>query len=47
MKEAYIFSDGANELTAPLGTNQFTLNKVIGTFLSVPDSNREHYEIAI
>jgi hypothetical protein len=22
MKEAYIFSDGANKFTAPLGTNQ-------------------------
>ncbi len=47
MKEAYTFSDKANEFSTPLGTNQCSLNKVIGTFLSVPDSNREYYEIAI
>ena len=36
MKEAYIFSDRANKFAAPLGTNQCSLNKVIGTFLSAP-----------
>ncbi len=36
MKEAYVFRDGANEFTAPHCTNQCSLNKVIGTFLSAP-----------
>ena len=36
MKHAYVLSDGANELTAPCGTNQRSLRKVIGTFLSAP-----------
>ena len=35
-KEAYVFSDGANKFIAPCGTNQRSLNKVIGTFLSAP-----------
>jgi hypothetical protein len=32
MKEAYVFSDGANKFTAPLGMNQCSLNEVTGTF---------------
>ena len=32
MKEAYVFSDGANNFTAPLGMNQCSLNEVTGTF---------------
>ncbi len=37
MKEANVFSDRANKFTtAPLGTNQHSLKKVIGTFLSAP-----------
>jgi hypothetical protein len=36
MKEANVFSDGANKFTAPLGTNQHSLKQVIGTFLSAP-----------
>jgi hypothetical protein len=36
MKKAYVFSDKANKFTAPLGTNQRSFNKVIGTFLSAP-----------
>ena len=36
MKDAYVFIEGTNKFTAPCGTNQCSLSKVIGTFLSAP-----------
>ena len=36
LKEADVCSDGANKFTAPLGTNQRSLTKVIGTFCPLP-----------
>jgi hypothetical protein len=37
MRESYqLFSDRGNKFTAPVGTNQRSLNIVIGMFLSAP-----------
>ena len=47
MKEAYVFSDRANEFTAPLGTNQRSLNKVIGTFLSAPTRPISEFSLSL
>jgi hypothetical protein len=47
LKEAYVCSDGANKFTAPLGTNQRSLTKVIGTFLSAPNCPTSEFMLAL